>query len=215
MNRHVFLGELHRTLQPKSYLEIGVQDGHSLKLASCPAIGIDPHAARELESQIPNAAIYRMTSDKFFEALIVGGLIPGLSPVFRINLAFIDGDHLIEQVCRDFENVERYCCHPGTLVVFDDVLPYSQGMGARTPCQGDWSGDAWKIWYILNDQHSGLDMRLVNVTPAGLLLVRGMVPENIALAYEEWQLVDAVPEEVLARSWAVSPDEAIEWVKSW
>ncbi len=205
--RHEFLARLHQVLQPKRYLEIGVQDGHSLKLASCPAIGIDPHAKRGLESQIPNATIHRIPSDEFFA--------PMPSSLYtESDLVFIDGDHLIEQVCRDFENVERWCCHPGTLVVLDDVLPYNQGMGSRTPCQGDWSGDAWKIWYILDAQRSGLDMRLVDVAPAGLLLVRGMELPTPANPLTNWMDCE-VPEEVLARSWAVSPDEAIEWVKSW
>ena len=36
------LSELHRVLEPRSYLEVGVRHGKSLELASCPAVGVDP-----------------------------------------------------------------------------------------------------------------------------------------------------------------------------
>ena len=42
MRRHEFLGHLHRTVAPRTYLEIGVSDGRSLTLATVPSIGIDP-----------------------------------------------------------------------------------------------------------------------------------------------------------------------------
>jgi len=219
MTRHEFLRILHQVLQPESYLEIGVQHGDSLRLAQCPADGIDPNADPELEREIPNASIFRVTSDVFFEPLLV-------APAAK-DLIFIDGDHLIEQVCRDFGNVERWCCHSGTLVVLDDVLPYSQAMGSRVPCPGDWSGDAWKMWYLLNDQRS-YDMRLVDVSPAGLLLVHGFhhhqrpaslppggwppAPEPPLTVNMTWATTE-VPDEVLRRSWAVRPDEAVEWVQ--
>ena len=39
VNRHEFLGQLHRIVEPRTYLEIGVADGRSLTLATVPSIG--------------------------------------------------------------------------------------------------------------------------------------------------------------------------------
>jgi hypothetical protein len=37
------LSALHARLKPRTYLEIGVERGETLKLACCPSIGIDPN----------------------------------------------------------------------------------------------------------------------------------------------------------------------------
>lgn len=211
MTRHEFLAIMHQILQPKSYLEIGVQHGHSLRLAKCPAVGVDPHADFGIEAGVPNATIHRMASDDYFDH--------GPLETHEMDLAFVDGGHLIEQVCRDFTNIERLYAHSETVVVLDDVLPYSQAMGSRTPCAGDWSGDAWKIWYLLSDQRS-YDMRLVDVHPAGLLVVTGFI-RGIPGSFREPLTANIlgaateVPDEVLHRSWAVHPDEAIKWLQEW
>lgn len=213
MTRHEFLAIMHQVLQPKNYLEIGVQHGHSLRLAKCPAIGIDPHADLGLQASVPNARVFRMSSDQYFREML---------PDHHKDrdFVFIDGDHLIEQVCRDFDNIERWCAYSSTVVVLDDVLPYSQAMGSRTPCAGDWSGDAWKVWYLLSNQRS-YDMRLVDVHPAGLLVVTGFTrwspgfPEQPLSANTIMGAATEVPDTVLHRSWAVQPDEAIKWLQEW
>lgn len=209
--RHEFLAQLHELLQPRHYLEIGVQTGYSLRLAKCPAIGIDPYPNYEfIWNAPPNITFYQMLSNHYFES--EGVTTP------KEDLVFIDGDHRIEQVIQDFANVEHYCCHAETLVVLDDVLPYTQAMGSRTMKAGDWSGDAWKIHPILLELRSDLDMVLVDVEPAGLLLVSG--PWNIPSVSMEWSNISEfwiedmeVPEAVIHRHTAYTPDEAIQWVK--
>ena len=37
-----FFDTMHKLLQPATYLEIGIRNGGSLRLASCRAVGIDP-----------------------------------------------------------------------------------------------------------------------------------------------------------------------------
>src|SRR5262249_802618 len=87
------LSEIHRTLRPATYVEIGVMWGESLRLAlpETRALGIDPHP------RATDPRIYRMTSRAFFAthdpAAILGG---------PIEFAFIDGRHLFEEALADF-----------------------------------------------------------------------------------------------------------------
>ena len=46
VKRHEFLAQIHARLRPRNYLEIGVNDGRSLRLSRVPTIAIDP--ARDL-----------------------------------------------------------------------------------------------------------------------------------------------------------------------
>jgi hypothetical protein len=209
MTRHEFLAELHRSLHPKHYLEIGVQTGTSLLLATCPAIGIDPAPA--IPTPVPaNITLYQMSSQRYFEEH--GPTTP------LEDLVFIDGDHHFEEVLRDLMNVERYSSHEDTLVVLDDVLPYNRGMAAREPCQGDWSGDAWKLWPILLEYRPFLELRLVDVAPAGLLLIRGLRKLGITLKLFYDNIVNTwmdqeIPDSVLKRFAANDPQTALEWAK--
>ena len=52
--------------------------------------------------ELPNTHIYPVTSDEFFAQEDVGRILGGLP----LDLAFIDGLHLFEQVIADFINVE-------------------------------------------------------------------------------------------------------------
>ncbi len=65
MDRHTFLAGLHARLDPRTYLEIGVQDGKSLALGSAPRIGVDPEFQVKEEIQ-QDVHLARTTSDEFF-----------------------------------------------------------------------------------------------------------------------------------------------------
>ena len=66
MRRHDFLRELHRRLRPRTYLEIGVNDGKSLALSRAPSIGVDPEF-RVTEPIQCDVQLVKATSDDFFE----------------------------------------------------------------------------------------------------------------------------------------------------
>jgi hypothetical protein len=200
--RHEFLAELHLMLQPQMYLEIGVQFGYSLSLATCPAIGIDPYPRVTASGQ---QAIYAMTSDDFFAQ--IGLTLP------PIDLAFIDGMHLFEYALRDFMNVQRFMTGNG-VVVFDDVLPYNAAIAGREPLPGDWTGDVWKIYPIL--QRYDLDATLIDVSPTGVLVVSNF--NNVKINYHEMLAAyiaeDAVPSWAIDRSQAVDPGVFLEKMRS-
>lgn len=212
-----FLAKAHEILQPRGYLEIGVRHGDSLRLAQCAAIGIDP-APILANRQRPNETIYHDTSNAFFSS-VADRMISATG--FDVDLAFIDGMHLIEYALRDFINVEKYA-NESTLVIFDDVLPYNQAIAAREQPPGDWTGDVWKMIPLIRDLRPDLAYRIVDTQPTGLLLVWGLDPANSTMDTHFEDIIagvrdsETVPDYILARDAstpAVSPEEALDWLR--
>lgn len=209
-SRYQFLAALHQQLAPlEVYLEVGVQTGASLVLAEAAgrAIGIDPDLAWvRQEHRRDNQKLYGQTSDQYF----------GCESCERptIGLGFIDGSHLFEDALRDLIYIERHA-GPATVVVFDDVLPYSQDIAWRVQPPGDWTGDVFKIMAILDEHRPDLTQRLIDVTPTGALMVTGLDPRNVVLEkrYDsivaEWTPRHHVPDAILARVGALSSDDAL------
>lgn len=223
VTRHQFLAALHELLQPKVYLEIGVQYGSSLVLAEKAevAIGIDPDPLIFAAPQnwLPNQVTFSMTSEQFFSQPfppLVQGLDFGL-----IDLAFIDGSHLVEDVMLDFSHVQRHM-RPGGVIVFDDVLPYNQAIATREQPPGDWTGDVWKTVAILNYMYECGYVKhrplLVDTWPTGTMVMLDVEPSLSLPAkfssredMRDWfPLDEPVPDFILDRSTALHPDEILE-----
>jgi SAM-dependent methyltransferase len=166
------LAQLHAQLRPRSYLEIGVRTGRSLRLAKGPAIGVDPDpdVAGELP---PNIKLVRCESDVFFE-----GHAKGVRPDF----AFIDGMHLFEFALRDFMNIERIA-QPHATVVIDDIFPNHPKQANRERQTRVWTGDVWKLLEILREYRKDLTIRCINTVPTGLAVITGLNPKDRTL----WQ----------------------------
>lgn len=202
MNRHELLRDIHRLLRPRSYLEIGVRNGGSLTLSRTQSIAIDP-GFRITEEIRCDLRLVRATSDEFFA--LEGGL--DYFDAGCIDLAFIDGRHLIEFALRDFMNVERHAVWT-TVVVFDDVLPRNVREPQRTRTgMRDWTGDVYKIREILAAQRPDLLVLPVDVEPTGALVVLGADPGSRVLESRYDAITAAyvrpdpqeVPESVLRR----------------
>ncbi len=217
MNKHEFLFALHQMLKPRGYLEIGVQHGTSLRLATCSALGIDPSP---LVGPVGDRVdVITATSDDFFAQVEDYSELPGLPAV---DLAFIDGMHLVENALRDFANIERWS-HRTTVVVFDDVLPRNQVEGSREPNPGDWAGDVWKVHPILRALRPDLSLHLVDTEPTGVLVATALDPASTVLADNEesvnvkWAQDMPVPDDVFQRAYAVPPELALgalgEWIR--
>lgn len=193
--RHEFLAQLHALLKPKTYLETGVQYGHSLALAihSEVAIGVDP---QPLVAPIGNQVIHAMPSDSFFAT----------RPDLRIDMAFIDGLHHEDQAYRDLMNICRHS-HEDTVVVMDDVLPFTQAMAARVMCPGDWTGDVWKTAYWLWERRLGA---FVDTFPTGTMVVFAKDFDEL----EPYVILksDEVPASILNREMAMSAHDALTLV---
>lgn len=219
MTNYEFLARLHAVTQPRGYLEIGVRHGDSIRLASCPAIGIDPVPSASAPSSA-DFSYAASTSDDFFDHHQAKQYLEWWG--HPIDLAYIDGMHLVENATRDFINIERYS-NERTVVVFDDVLPYSHAIAAREQPAGDWTGDVWKVIPILKTFRLDLEWRLVDVAPTGALVVAGLDPIGAGHRYlndffhyivEPMISTETVPDYILDRRDAISPDECVEWLLS-
>lgn len=212
MNRHQFLAALHKVLRPRTYLEIGVDDGKSLTLSRVPSIAIDPafRVTREIATDVQLA---RVTSDEFFARRDPLAHLP--RPC--LDLAFIDGMHLAEFALRDFMNIERFC-EPGSVIVLDDMLSRNIDEAARDRHTGPWTGDVYKVMTALRTHRPDLVSLEVNTVGSGVGLVLLPDPSSTALAGVYDQLVGEmvvpdpqdVPVEVLTRSRAINPQAVID-----
>jgi protein O-GlcNAc transferase len=180
------LDRLHRALQPRTYLEIGVETGATLALARCGSIGIDPQfqfrdlaLVQRLVTK-PSLSLYQMPSDDFFTRFDPTHLFGA-----PIDFAFLDGMHRCEYLLRDFLNTERHC-HPKSIIALHDCLPLELPMADREPNakpidparQGFWTGDVWRTALLLRRHRSDLRMLVLDAAPTGLILISNLNPHN-------------------------------------
>jgi hypothetical protein len=210
LRKHELLRRLHARLQPRSYFEIGVRRGKSLTLSRAQSVGVDPHFVVSFELQC-DVHLVRSTSDEFFARTD-----PFAYLEHPIDLAFIDGMHLAEYALRDFINTERHC-HPGSVIVIDDVLPRTVEQAGRARV-GDavghaWAGDVFKLVEVLRAHRPDLVVLEVDTAPTGTVVVLLPDPTDVSLGrtYDAvvGDLVTAdpqvVPDEVLGRTRAIEP----------
>jgi hypothetical protein len=198
---------IHRELAPRLYLEVGVRNGRSLRLAGCASIGIDPEPGLS-QSLRSDAKLFRRTSDDFFQSEAPHAIQDA------IDFAFIDGLHRFEYALRDFINIEHYSA-PASLVAVDDVFPNHPVQAKRERESRVWTGDVWKLLACLRVFRRDLIVLPVNTAPAGTLLVTGLNPASRELT-ENYDLIvrryvtegdDTPPVEILGRNGAVHPDD--------
>lgn len=196
------LGSLHEILMPRTYLEIGVEHGETLRQAHCPSIGIDPDMDIDQQTIGDKTAclLFRMSSDRFFDKYDPEALLGG-----KIDLAFLDGLHLFEFLLRDFINVER-SCRQNSVIVLHDCVPTDPYLArrhrldeslkgiARIP--GGWCGDVWKTVLILRKYRPDLRIHSFDSALTGIVLVTNLDPgsdvlsENYAEAVETFSPLD-------------------------
>lgn len=181
------LEDIHQRKKPKSYFEIGVQFGDTIKLAECATIGVDPRfrCDTNIIGKKPSCQLFQQTSDDFFQehnpSTILGA---------PIDLAFLDGMHLFEFLLRDFINTEKYCL-PASIIALHDCLPPGLYMTSRNMADanhpnsafpGWWAGDVWKMIPTLQKYRPELSVTIVDSAPTGLVLITGLDPSNKALS---------------------------------
>ena len=180
------LARIHRHLQPRTYVEIGVQRGYSLAvvLPQTRVLGIDPQPILS-ETPPPNVRIFAETSDDFFARHDVRAELGGLP----IDLAFIDGMHRFEYALRDFMNLERWCA-PQSTITFDDCFPHDRTTATREQHTTFWSGDVWKVLVLLKKYRPELAIHTVAAPRTGLCIVRNLNPASTFIRDNLQRLVD-------------------------
>ena len=184
----------HENLQPKAYLEIGVESGQSLRFARHPtkAVGVDPeiHIVYPQECWVK---LFKLPSDEFFAQR-------DLHDVFgeeQVDLAFIDGLHTYDQALKDFVNVERFSS-PGTVVLFHDILPAIPITAERERESVFWVGDTWKVLLILLKNRPDLKIHTIPAFPSGLAVVTNLDRNNKLLEANLDRLIDEAADIELA-----------------
>lgn len=135
--------EIAKFLKPRVYVEIGLGNHKNFKAVSQFAeepIGVD----------IPPG------SDKFFEDWPEGK---------EMDLVFIDGDHMLDQAWRDFENSIKRLSRYG-IIVLHDTWPPRRSFEQRTRC-----GHVWQVPALIKEHYPDLDMVTLPIC-RGITIVR-------------------------------------------
>jgi hypothetical protein len=211
MYRHDFLKGIHNAFRPRTYVEIGINDGRGLARSRTRSIGVDPAFKVTVELAC-DLQLVKATSDDFFAAADPFAWFAHRAP----DLSFIDGMHLAEFALRDFINTERHSEAAG-VIVLDDMLPRSIDEAARDRHTKAWTGDVYKVAMVLEQHRPDLTVVPLDTAPTGLVLVIGLDPTNRTLT-EQYDAILAehvyddpqrVPDRVLHRTDAADPEEVL------
>lgn len=172
LNRYEMLTKLHELINPRSYLEIGVQTGASLHLAlgARQVVGVDPdYSLLTYDVNQPHVHLVETTSDVFFTEEYSPSFVDPETGESTLDLVFIDGMHRVENVARDLFNAAELS-HLNTVLVLDDVLPRNNVEAGRDMIPGDWTGDVYKIIRVLRQADYRSRFWLVDTFPTGMLI---------------------------------------------
>jgi hypothetical protein len=208
MNRYEFLGGVHERLTPRSYLEVGINDGRSLALSRSRTIGVDP-AFKIVVEVACDVQLVKEKSDDFFARPNPLEWFPNGAA----DLSFVDGMHLFEFALRDFMNAERLS-EPSSVIVIDDVMPRSIDEAARDRHTLAWTGDVYKVGQVLERYRPDLTVIAANTKPTGVLLVTGLDPSSTVLTDKYDEIIaeyvrddpQDVPDDLMHRRHAADPD---------
>lgn len=168
------LRQLHDTLCPASYVEIGCRRGISLALSQCPSLAIDPDFEITAPLHAPTR-IFRETSDDFFATRNLTDLLGG-----PVDLAFVDGMHRAEYVLRDILNLERHS-NGRSVIIVDDILPEDIAWTTRERQTQAWTGDVYKVIPFLRKHRPDLEITVFGVEMKGLAVIHNFDSANRTL----------------------------------
>jgi len=158
MHHSTFIGILASIYKPNTYVELGLYEGETLRLVQPHANrihGIDMKINNYLEQLkgFANVKVYTCKTDEFFETFNES-----------IDMAFIDADHCLESVQKDFENVIKRLS-PNGVIILHDTDPIEDKL--INPC---YCGDSYKIVRIL-EKRDDINIITIPLSGPGLSIV--------------------------------------------
>ena len=184
-----------------NYLEIGVQTGFCLfKIKAAKKLAVDPKFKIKLTKKIRayiknlynfNNIFFELTSDDFFEQKKTF-----ISEIGGLDVVFIDGLHLYEQVLKDIENALNHL-NEGGIILLHDCNPLSEtaalrGMSseevlATNPPNwiGVWNGDVYKAIIKMRSERSDLKIAVFDCDHGIGIIKKGTAEGQLAYTNEE------------------------------
>jgi hypothetical protein len=183
---------LARHERPTTYVEIGVRDGESFRLAQADSkIGVDPERTPAMATLLQGEQFFELTSDEFFEQQAAAILEPA-----SVHVALVDGLHEFRQVLADVLNLEPYM-RPDGVIILDDCNPRTAERASETPIGGAWNGDVWKVPAYLLGARADLKVATVDADE-GVGVVAGFGSTHAPPLPAEVERFKSLPYEHLA-----------------
>jgi len=199
-----WLASFHSRIPNSRYLEIGIASGGSLARipSSTQAIGIDPAFNIQHTIQAP-VRLFRDTSDAFFETHNPEELFGA-----KIDLSFVDGLHTFDQTFRDIVNVGK-ACHARSIILVHDVAPIHELVARRDRVTNFWTGDVWKIGWMIKQLLPHTEIWTIPTYPSGLMVLKNIAAEDQCHKVDagEWA---ALEKDVMARPFPATGQDLAE-----
>lgn len=131
MDRTAILNLLAERISAKSYLEIGIDDGHNfVNINVEKKVGVDPSwQFKDTTHRVPSNTFFITNEESF-------------------DLIFIDGLHDKWQVYTDIMN-SIDVLNEGGIIMCHDINPSKEKRQEVPRKQMTWNGDCWKAWVYL------------------------------------------------------------------
>jgi hypothetical protein len=184
-----------------NYLEIGVQTGFCFfKIKANKKLAVDPDFIIKTKNKVKayiknlsnfNNKFFELTSDDFFEQKkdyikSVGGL----------DVVFIDGLHLYEQVVKDIKNSLTYL-NKGGVILVHDCNPLNENAAVRAYTSSEvaamnlpgydyiWNGDVYKAIVELRATRYDIDVMVINSDHGVGIITQGNSEVPLTLSKEQ------------------------------
>lgn len=149
-----FIIQLIKSVNCKNYLELGIYDGDTLSRVSPfvnRAIGVDIKDIRKNKS---SGEFYLSNTDEFFKTFND-----------KMDVIFIDADHNVESVKRDFINSLNILNEFG-IIILHDTDPIEKKLISPFYC-----GDSYKIIDWIRKEFPLLNVFTLPISEAGLTII--------------------------------------------
>ena len=137
------LVKLAKFFKPTTYVEIGVKKCHTFN-------AMLPHVLRAVAVDVANTQNYVNSGYKNWEFFHMTSQDFAKKWKTPIDFLFIDGDHKMESVIADFENLFKWVLPDKGLIFLHDTYPIKKEL-----LQDGYCSDAWKAANYLRQKANG------------------------------------------------------------